>query len=321
MTGFFARMGARALGVEGALRLRLPERYEGGADGWATPVPEYIWPVHEPAWPAAESAPGPERASKEPDPTRPVLPERTSIASGGGVSTPRVADAEPMQRAVGHNEMAGPAPVAKTSEARAHGPVEKPDPLATLPEGSPAARPDSPGSPAPLPQSPRPVRAGPAVFEPSDDAPASRSGPLPASAAPRPPTPARTASTLDLAELLRRHVLPTLTERAVIERNEVPVLGEPSSPEAVGPRPAPPPPAGTAVVRAGRMSVRHPGKAVGAEVLSVPGGESGEVHVHIDRVTVTRAPAPVAPVPSAPTAKPRPRSDHAAYLARRRELQ
>jgi hypothetical protein len=51
-----------------------------------------------------------------------------------------------------------------------------------------------------------------------------------------------------------------------------------------------------------------------AETAGPPApGRPPEVHVHIDRVTVTRAPTPPPPAP------PRSTVDHDAYLARRRE--
>ncbi|MFZ3493222.1 hypothetical protein ACODT5_08320 [Streptomyces sp. 5.8] len=132
------------------------------------------------------------------------------------------------------------------------------------------------------------------------------------------PTPGRTAP-LDLAALLRLHVLPALAGHGVVEPGEVPVLVEPSSGHASA-RAASTPAAGTAAVRPGRMSVRQSGPGTAAESRLSGRGAPADVHVHIDRITVTRA-APAAPPPTPPPVAPRPRpgSDHAAYLARRKE--
>ncbi|PPS67826.1 MULTISPECIES: hypothetical protein [Streptomyces] len=130
---------------------------------------------------------------------------------------------------------------------------------------------------------------------------------------------ARTTGTpLDLAELLRRHVFPALAAHGALEPGDVPELVEPASPSAppTGRRtPAP----GAVTVQPGVMSVRQPvaeaPRDTGAPERPVP----SEVHVHIDRLTVTRTanPAPPPPPPAAP--RRRSVSDHAAYLARRRE--
>lgn len=72
-------------------------------------------------------------------------------------------------------------------------------------------------------------------------------------------------------------------------------------------------------VQPGVMSLRRPVTEAPASPRAQEGTTPADVHVHIDRITVTRA-APAAPAPAAPAA-PRGRavSEHSAYLARRRE--
>lgn len=87
-------------------------------------------------------------------------------------------------------------------------------------------------------------------------------------------------------------------------------------------RKPPSPRRGTAVVRADGV-VTTPRATLAGDpahppaATPSPAAPSPTVHVHIDRVSVTRAPSPAAR-PSAP-APARPLVDHAAYLARRRE--
>jgi hypothetical protein len=112
---------------------------------------------------------------------------------------------------------------------------------------------------------------------------------------------------VDVAALLRDHVVPALADRGDVDRGE--------RPRIVARRAElPAPPAGTIAVAPGRADVRR---------TAVPPASPGsaparpEVHVHIDRVMVTRAPA--APAPPPPEPPPGAGADHAAYLARRRE--
>ncbi|GGR76816.1 hypothetical protein GCM10010169_21250 [Micromonospora fulviviridis] len=110
----------------------------------------------------------------------------------------------------------------------------------------------------------------------------------------------------DLARLLRERLGPALTARRAVEPGERLVFVDRPAPAGAPPRP------GTAEVRTGPV---RPAPAT-------PPGTAGDappavdVHLHIDRVVVTRAPTPPPPAP-APPAKST--VDHAAYLARRRE--
>ena len=75
----------------------------------------------------------------------------------------------------------------------------------------------------------------------------------------------------------------------------------------------------------GTVAVRATPAAVAAPDAPRPGRRRGRarrgpaVHLHIDRVVVTRAPPPAPPAPAPPPRAPRRTVDHAAYLARRRE--
>jgi hypothetical protein len=113
---------------------------------------------------------------------------------------------------------------------------------------------------------------------------------------------------VDVAALLRDHVVPALADRGELDRGERPRIVR-------GRAGRPVPPAGTIAVAPGRVDVRGtPLPPAGSGDAPAP----PEVHVHIDRVVVTRAPAaPPAPPPAEPP--PGVGADHAAYLARRRE--
>lgn len=80
---------------------------------------------------------------------------------------------------------------------------------------------------------------------------------------------------LDFATLLRDHVVPALVERGVVGPDEAPVV-EPA--RRGGPAP------GTFAVGTADVS--------GMSGAGDPDARTPEVHVHIERVTVTRAPAP-----------------------------
>jgi hypothetical protein len=112
---------------------------------------------------------------------------------------------------------------------------------------------------------------------------------------------------MDVAALLRDYVVPALADRGELDRGERPRIVARRAD-----RPAPP--AGTIAVAPGRIEVR------GTPVPPAGPGDAParpEVHVHIDRVVVTRAPAAAAAPPPAPP--PGAGAGHAAYLARRRE--
>lgn len=114
---------------------------------------------------------------------------------------------------------------------------------------------------------------------------------------------------VDVEALLREQVMGALRSRGAVGAHEHAVVRN-----ARDASPATPPAPGTAVLRAGPATVEvrgpdapHPGMPAATGPPSV--------NVRIDRVVVTRAPAP------APPQRPERRTtvDHAAYLARRRE--
>lgn len=113
--------------------------------------------------------------------------------------------------------------------------------------------------------------------------------------------PSGRAQPVDLATLLREQVFNALTDRGSVPSGVTPVVATSSTPRT--------PRVGTATVRADGVRIEQP---------AVEAATSGDVHVHIARVTVTQPPSPPAPrVSRSETVR---RSvDHQAYLARRRE--
>lgn len=195
----------------------------------------------------------------------------------------------------------------RTREARDTDDVHTVAPRKRPPEAAPSAD-DVPRSPStesaaadPLPAGDlmraRPAAAA-AAAQPGRSAPRGsrpRGGPGPA------PGP-----DLDLAALLRDQVFAALVDRGAVPARERPVVVPPGK-RATAPRP------GTAAIRAEGVSAgRGPNRSARDDTAAA--GPSN-VHLHIDRVSVTRA-APPAPAPAPAT---RPSVDHAAYLARRRE--
>jgi hypothetical protein len=122
-----------------------------------------------------------------------------------------------------------------------------------------------------------------------------------------PPDPSRRARAgapaLDLHTLLREHVVPALVDRGVVKRDEEPVDAPAQGPTI--------PPPGKFAVEARHVAGLPPPLDAETAGPSAP-DRPPEVHVHIDRVMVTRAPPP-------PPEPPRSTVDHDAYLARRRE--
>lgn len=319
MTGFFARMGERALGAEGGLRLRLPEPYEGTSEPrWGEVAGGAPAPLAEARVPVLSHRP-------ESGPAQATYRRAASLPADGGrrTTTPARADRPEPAPAVASGEAvrsAVPTPTYADEPSEPRTAPAAPDTEPTHDAPVAGHRPMSPPPPdllVPVDVSPGDVPAGHEAHE--------RVGTSLAPDAPsEPPSPTmrpaaqKAGSPLDLAELLRRHVFPALAANGVLEPGEVPELVEPCSPSAppAGRRtPAP----GAVTVQPGVMSIRQ-SVAEAATSVGVPERvASPEVHVHIDRITVTRA-APPAPPPPAPAA---PRhssvSDHAAYLARRRE--
>ncbi|MEO3807262.1 hypothetical protein [Nonomuraea sp. B1E8] len=113
-----------------------------------------------------------------------------------------------------------------------------------------------------------------------------------------------------MARLLREHLGPELVARGVVEPGERLVFIDRPKTSGAAPKP------GTAEVRTSPVRPLTPARSLGAPGAPVSPSSAGDVHLHIDRVVVTRAPAPT---PRAPAPQPPSTVDHAAYLARRRE--
>jgi hypothetical protein len=188
------------------------------------------------------------------------------------------------------------------------------------PPAPPPARVDEPPAvqePAPAPP-PAPVEAqrpGPQPAPPLRPAPERVPSPPPRRRRRRAaPAPSATP-TLDLAALLRDHVVPALVDRGALGRDERPIIAEPAS-AATARRHEPPRP-GTVAVRATPATAAA---AAGHEPEELPARDADPaVHLHIDQVLVTRAPPPAPPPPAPAPRAARRTVDHAAYLARRRE--
>ncbi|MFG2168915.1 hypothetical protein [Micromonospora chersina] len=285
--GFFARLARQATGREPLVRLRAPQPFEA-----AVPDPLADVPVEVPAsWSGS--------AARTPAPSRgiPDLP-----AAPPGPTALRTK------------------PVPGTSAGPDRSRTDR-KPLATAPEAAPdrAAGRTAPVGPAGAERDaavPTTTTAPPAVTRPPDAEPPpepTRPGaavppapPAPAPAARRAaPTPVR-AAVPDLARLLRERLGPALVARRAVEPGERLVFVDRPAPAGTPPRP------GTAEVRTGPI---RPAPAVPPGTVEDP-PPAGDVHLHIDRVVVTRAPSPP---PPAPPPSARSTVDHAAYLARRRE--
>lgn len=344
---FFERMAARAIGTQAPLRARTPQRYE------AVPPTPAVAPPDVTAAPA----PGPpedllrERSPAESAPARGLAAVRPGLQPRDGDSAPRRPDHRSDSRAAAGpaapaSTTGTPAPVRGTaprapdrttperptpepaaSAARAHAADRDPDsPTGSDRSGAMGPRPSGPPHDdhgaalrasvgravlpsAPLRPSAPPSRPSapppPAVRPPLGQRPAQRAGPRPTPRAATPPP--------DLGEILRDHVVPALVRGGDVTPRERPGLVLPRSPAAP---PAPPAP-GTLTVVAGQVDVRH-GEEPDAPRARTPGAAAPQTSVHIDRVVVTRAPAPVPP-PAPPAPRQRPRVDHQAYLARRRD--
>lgn len=288
MTGFFARMGARADGTEPRLRIRRPEPFETAA------------PSGLPDVPVADAPPAPVLPPRRPRGREPVTgpPGSESFVHLGRPDSPTpveapVPDAQPK---------AGPVPVAEpavpeTDAAVVAGacavapgtrlPLAVGEPEAGL-RPQPSPLPDGPSSPVAVPLS---AAATPPVAEP----------PHPVPAAP-----------IDLPTLLRTHVLPALAARGVVEPGETAVLAE-GPVRGTDDTPAP----GTVTVRP--LGVRpppaEPVRPTPARAELARRAAAPPVHVHIGEIVVTKAPSAPPPVP-APSRRAQ-STDHAAYRARR----
>ncbi|MFC0031709.1 hypothetical protein ACFFMM_19495 [Micromonospora chaiyaphumensis] len=286
--GFFARMAQRATGREPLVRLRAPQPFEATVPDPPADVPADV----AASWPeSTAAAPTPARGIPE-RPAAPPLPP-----TGPGAAPARAA----------HR-------VAEQPRADRTPPVTLPEAAPPVPNRAAAVRTEPVGPAGREPDTAVPHTAAPPVAPPPDASPAPEptrpatvvppAAPAPAPATRRPaPAPVRAAGP-DLARLLRERLGPALTARRAVEPGERLVFVD--RPTGAPPRP------GTAEVRTGPVRpapTPPPGTAQDAP-------PSGDVHLHIDRVVVTRAPAPPPPAPPPPA---RSTVDHAAYLARRRE--
>ncbi|WP_262285738.1 hypothetical protein [Micromonospora sp. MA102] len=281
--GFFARMAQRAAGREPLVRLRAPQPFEVALPDPPVDVPADV-AASRPDSTAPRPAPGiPER------PAAPLLPpaDRRAPARAAAVVTDR-SDADRTPPATPPEaDPAAPDPTATPAEPA--GPAGR-EPDTAVPT---TAAPPTVTRPADTDLPPDAARPAAAVPPPP---------PAPAHAARRPaPAPVRAAAP-DLARLLRERLGPALIARRAVEPGERLVFVDRPNRAGTPPRP------GTAEVRTGpiRPAPTPPGEPPPA----------GDVHLHIDRVVVTRAPAPPPPPPPGP---PPSTVDHAAYLARRRE--
>ncbi|MFI7282565.1 hypothetical protein ACIBOV_20130 [Micromonospora chersina] len=287
--GFFARLARQATGREPLVRLRAPQPFEVALPDLPADVPVEVpasWPGSTARTPAPSrgipdrpaAPPGPAALRTTPEPEASADPDRSRTGRKAPATPPGTAPAAPDRAA------ARAAPVAPAS----------PEPDAAVPATTAPPAVARPPDAMPPPDAARPA----AVVPPAP--------PAPAPTARRPaPTPVRAAAP-DLARLLRERLGPALIARRAVEPGERLVFVDRPAPAGTPPRP------GTAEVRTGPVRPAPAAPPGAAEEPPPP----GDVHLHIDRVVVTRAPSPPPPAP-APTA--RSTVDHAAYLARRRE--
>ncbi|MFG1658463.1 hypothetical protein ACGFIY_18250 [Micromonospora chersina] len=283
--GFFARLARQATGREPLVRLRAPQPFEV-----ALPDPPADVPVEMPAsWPEP-AAPLPPSRTVPDRPATPPGPAALRTTPTPGVSAART----DRKRPATPPETAPAAPDRAAARTAPVGPAD-PEPDAAVPTTTtaPPALTRSPDA-QPPPDAARPA----AVVPPAPPAP------VPAARRPA-PTPVRAAAP-DLARLLRERLGPALVARRAVEPGERLVFVDRPAPAGTPPRP------GTAEVRTGPVRPA-PAAPPGAAEDPPP---AGDVHLHIDRVVVTRAPSPPPPAPAPPA---RSTVDHAAYLARRRE--
>ncbi|GHJ54717.1 hypothetical protein Nm8I071_40240 [Nonomuraea sp. TT08I-71] len=284
--GFFARLARQATGREPLVRLRAPQPFEA-----AFPDPPADVPVEVPAsWPGSTPrTPAPSRGIPD-RPAAPPVPAalRTTSVPGAPADPDRSrTDREP------------PATAAEAAPDRAAARTAPIGPADTEPDAAVPAITAPPAVTRPPDATPPPDAARPAAVVPP-------APPAPEPTARRPaPTPVRAAAP-DLARLLRERLGPALIARRAVEPGERLVFVDRPAPAGTPPRP------GTAEVRTGPVRPVPAAPPGAAEEPPPP----GDVHLHIDRVVVTRAPSPPPPAPAPPA---RSTVDHAAYLARRRE--
>lgn len=288
--GFFARLARQATGREPLVRLRAPQPFEAASLSWPADLP-----VEMPASWSGSAAPTPTPARAVPD--GPAVGSVPATGRTAPVPVPVAPDRSRADRTLPAKPPEAAPAVADRIAARAEpaGPAHR-EPDAPPAIADPSAA-DPPAATPPAPARPPDTARAAAVVPPAP--------PAPASAARRPaPTPAP-AAVPDLVRLLRERLGPALIARRAVEPGERLVFVDRPAKAGAPPRP------GTAEVRTGPVrpaSATPPGTAEDAP-------PAGDVHLHIDRVVVTRAPTP----PPAPAPPAKSTVDHAAYLARRRE--
>lgn len=317
MTGFFARMGDRAAGREAPLAPRRPARFEVPSPAAGEPTVEEVERLAAPVAHAEES--GAQDA-------RPRRGEPPAVSTRRGEPPADSTGREEPPADSTEREEPPPAPPQPVVSPRAV-PAAAPPPRGRAePPAAPARAGDRPPVARPVPASPPPPDPPVAAREgrrrpEADDRPPPAAAPAPLAPAPgrrrrrRPAPGPAPAPALDLAALLREHVVPALVDRGAVSRDERPVVAEPHS--AAGARRQDPPRPGTVAVHATPPAISAPARLQ----LGDPEERDGSpaVHLHIDRVVVTRAAPPAPPAPASPPRAPRRTVDHAAYLARRRE--
>ena len=338
MTSFLATIAARAVGSPAPLQPRRAQRFEG-VD---TPATDALMPVvHEQVdaarVPAASPGTSPTGRATRPGPAAAPTETRTD----SDARTPAPSPASEAERPVPTVDSIRPDDVDRARRTGRHA-AERAAAAVAEQSRTPAANaaaslteaPLRPGAVAGEPHPDRTTTPGLAVAadqatpEPREapstvaldvanaGSPNAPQSPEPAEPevgraargappAPGPPRPARSRQQprpVDLAALLRTEVFAALTGRGSVQSDLSSVVA--TTPSSRPPRP------GTAAVRADDVRIERSEQA-GSD-------PSGDVHVHIGRVTVTQAAAPATPRPSR-TEAARPRIDHQAYLARRRE--
>ncbi|KQR15993.1 hypothetical protein [Cellulomonas sp. Leaf334] len=308
MGDVFDRLAARAAGTAPALAFRRASRFEPGRGREAAGTPSAgVVPLEVERF---DVAPRDGRAPKSPRPDPPVSfppepPGRDVLPAVGRRTTARrvVAPLVPAPDVAPLEDLVGAAPRTPAVPATGTPPL---DPVAARPATTrPSARPEQPGTepdhPAVAADVPplRPAAAAtglpPAPDRPGDDP--GETTPTASRGADRPRREEAAATgqpgsrTVPAALLLDQLAPALLDARALTRREAERLVAVPTtSPRRVRPD--------------GRGQVRLDDVRVGA----------GEVHVHVDRIEVSREPAPV-PAPARPAASS-PAIDHAAYLAR-----
>lgn len=367
MSGFFARLGARATGADPGLRLRTPARFEAGAPAW-TPAPARR--TDSPAgyvpggWfeQLVESAAA-EVGAGQPAPTTPGFGRATVTGVSGADRDPaRSAPHPPARTTAARSPQAGTAAAGGTAPSRSD--AGRPGQVRTpaLPEVTEAPTADGVERRFRHPEPPRPADQ-PGHIPPdarrldrnrsSDSGGALGGSPpiigatatglpdgTPEQALDSPPT----ITSADVADLVRRHVLPALRERGLArdgESFEIVTDAPPGGPDdqqsdrdAAARRPRSTAP-GRAPARI-EVTTARISEPMGQQSNTPPPGPgrspatgprsavpSPQVHVHIDRVVVARPSSrderAARSAPVTPPAPARPTRDHSAYLARRQE--